>query len=561
LEGYNSSILRYGQTENENSFTIYEGRGACQCGIAVRAMDDILDSRTVADQVEVSYVQLHNDVVYDLLAPAATSRKWSILRKLEKPRAHKFEGETANFKHVKVANISAFLQLLKSVQASQNAVASYAHASVSSTCAILTITLKRRCKLDSVLESTAKDPAQSGSRQTLVQEQQRDSMLCIVDLARAEQTSTGTSNIKSLAEFHALEKCLKAKADNLCPPGGISDFVLTRLLAPSFDNSSYISLMISIGTSVFDEPETLQALQLGQHGMQVVSKRSQSLRPIREEGEILESNVNESVHHPMEPQGDLAGEVSGSSTFQHGQNIGEVDDMSKFLVELENNTGDESEKLKREMEGLRIKLEKSKKKHKSCKVQLKELQKQLQEAHEEATWYMNCLEVEKQGNKEIISQASQQMLEETVDISKENLVETKFKGVEEHVACLTLSRAIEKEEYKKSLEQVRKDLAEEMSKRKQVEELISDYATVLRQINGRQALVGSSSAKQIEELELENLKLQRMLTEKTQGIHVKEELQNIQPQGGMHHTSRSSEEIDPDNSQVTNSELDSEYIN
>jgi chromosome segregation ATPase len=314
--------------------------------------------------------------------------------------------------------------------------------------------------------------------------------------------------------------------------------------------------MISIGTSVFEEPETLQALQLGQHGMQVVSKRSQSLRPIREEGEILESNVNESVHHPMEP-----GEVSGSSTFQHGQNIGEVDDMCKFLVEPENNTGDESEKLKREMEGLRIKLEKSKKKHKSCKVQLKELQKQLQEAQEEAAWYINSLEVEKQGNKETILQASQQMLEETVDISKENLVEPKLKGVEEHVACLTLSRAIEKEEYKKSLEQVRKDLAEEISKRKQVEELISDYATVLRQINGRQALIGSSSAKQIEELELENLKLQRMLTEKTQGIHIKEELQNIQPQGGMHHTSRSSEEIDPDNSQVTNSDLDSEYIN
>jgi hypothetical protein len=523
-----------------------------------RQMDDILDSRTAADQVEVSYVQLHNDVVYDLLAPAATSRKWSLLRKLEKPRACKFEGEMANFKHVNVANISAFLQLLKSVQASQNAVASYAHASVSSICAILTITLKRRCKLDSVLESTAKDPAQSGSKQTLVQEQQRDSMLCIVDLARAEQTSTGTSNIKSLAEFHALEKCLKAKADNLCPPGGISDFVLTRLLAPSFDNSSYISLMISIGTSVFEEPETLQALQLGQHGMQVVSKRSLSLRPIREEGEILESNVKEGVHHPMEPQGDLAGEVSGSSTFQHGQN---VDDMCKFLVELENNTADESEKLKREMEGLRIKLEKSKKKLKSCKVQLKELQKQLQEAREEAAWYMNSLEVEKQGNKETILQASQQMLEETVDISKENLVETKLKGVEEHVACLTLSRAIEKEEYKKSLEQVRKDLAQEISKRKQAEELISDYATVLRQINGRQALIGSSSAKQIEELELENLKLQRMLTEKTQGIHIKEELQNIQLQAGMHHTSRSSEEIDPDNSQVTNSDLDSEYIN
>ncbi len=66
-----------------------------------------------------------------------------------------------------------------------------------------------------------------------------------------------------------------------------------------------------------------------------------------------------------------------------------------------------------------------------------------------------------------------------------------------------------------------------------MEKLISNYATVLRQISDRQAFIGSSSAKQIEELELENLKLQRMLTEKTHGIHMKEELQNIQPQGGM----------------------------
>jgi beta-phosphoglucomutase-like phosphatase (HAD superfamily) len=146
---------------------------------------------------------------------------------------------------------------------------------------------------------------------------------------------------------------------------------------------------------------------------------------------------------------------------------------------------------------------------------------------------MNSLDVEKQGNKQTILKASQQMLEETVDISKENLVEPKLKGVEEHVACFTLSRAIEKEEYKKSLEYVRKDLAEEISKNKQVEELISNYATVLRQISDKQALVGSSSAKQIEEVELENLKLQRMLTEKTHGIHMKKELQNIQPQGGM----------------------------
>jgi hypothetical protein len=75
-------------------------------------MDDILNNKTIVDQVKVSYVQLHNDVIYDLLALDATFYKWSILRKLQ-PWAHKFEGEMAKFKHVIVANISTFLQLLK----------------------------------------------------------------------------------------------------------------------------------------------------------------------------------------------------------------------------------------------------------------------------------------------------------------------------------------------------------------------------------------------------------------------------------------------------------------
>jgi hypothetical protein len=55
---------------------------------------------------------IYNCIMYDLLTPNVTSHKWSVLRKLQ-PWSHKFEGEMANFKHVIVANIFAFLQLLK----------------------------------------------------------------------------------------------------------------------------------------------------------------------------------------------------------------------------------------------------------------------------------------------------------------------------------------------------------------------------------------------------------------------------------------------------------------
>jgi hypothetical protein len=50
-----------------------------------------------------------------------------------------------------------------------------------------------------------------------------------------------------------------------------------------------------------------------------------------------------------------------------------------------------------------------------------------------------------------------------------------------------------------------------------VEDLISYYAPMLRQISGRHALIKSSFVKQSEKLELENLQLQIMLTK---GIHI-----------------------------------------
>jgi kinesin family protein 5 len=72
LEGYNGTVMAYGQTGTGKTFTL--GRlGEEDCsdrGIMVRAMEDILaDIKPGEDTVTVSYLQLYMESVQDLLAP------------------------------------------------------------------------------------------------------------------------------------------------------------------------------------------------------------------------------------------------------------------------------------------------------------------------------------------------------------------------------------------------------------------------------------------------------------------------------------------------------------
>ena len=86
LNGFNSALLTYGQTGSGKTYTIYGGEGWVEktsteiesnkpltiCGVAVRAMTDIFDSKAsmksknINMNITVQYVQIYNDEVYDL---------------------------------------------------------------------------------------------------------------------------------------------------------------------------------------------------------------------------------------------------------------------------------------------------------------------------------------------------------------------------------------------------------------------------------------------------------------------------------------------------------------
>ncbi|KAL2539789.1 Armadillo repeat-containing kinesin-like protein 3 [Abeliophyllum distichum] len=71
LDGYNGTIMAYGQTGTGKTYTLGSlGKDdASERGIMVRALEDIITNTSISDSVEISYLQLYMESVQDLLAP------------------------------------------------------------------------------------------------------------------------------------------------------------------------------------------------------------------------------------------------------------------------------------------------------------------------------------------------------------------------------------------------------------------------------------------------------------------------------------------------------------
>ena len=71
LSGYNGSIIAYGQTGTGKSYTLGNlgGEDTISCGIIPRCLQELFSALDDSYEVSVSYLQIYNEVVSDLLAP------------------------------------------------------------------------------------------------------------------------------------------------------------------------------------------------------------------------------------------------------------------------------------------------------------------------------------------------------------------------------------------------------------------------------------------------------------------------------------------------------------
>ncbi|XP_058104679.1 kinesin-like protein KIN-UB isoform X1 [Magnolia sinica] len=272
LEGYNGTVMAYGQTGTGKTFTL--GRlgeeDTAARGIMVRSMEDILaDVSPDTDSVSVSYLQLYMETIQDLLDP--TNDNISIV---EDPKTGDVSLPGATV--VGIRDQQSFLELLRIGEAHRFAANTKLNTESSRSHAILMVHVRRSVKGGELEVSLS---TENGNGSHLIKPLRppivRRSKLVVVDLAGSERIDKSGSEGHTLEEaksinlsLSALGKCINALAEN-SPHVPVRDSKLTRLLRDSFGGTARTSLVVTIGPSPRHRGETASTIMFGQRAMKV----------------------------------------------------------------------------------------------------------------------------------------------------------------------------------------------------------------------------------------------------------------------------------------------------
>ncbi|XP_050386767.1 kinesin-like protein KIN-UB [Argentina anserina] len=337
LEGYNGTVMAYGQTGTGKTFTL--GRlgeeDISDRGIMVRAMEDILaDISLETDSVSVSYLQLYMETLHDLLDPANDN-----IPIVEDPKTGDVSVPKATV--VDIRDQLSFLELLRIGEAHRIAANTKLNTESSRSHAILMVNV-RRCVMGSEdnvsIENGDSSPFTKPSRPLV-----RKSKLVIVDLAGSERIQKSGSEGHMLEEakcinlsLSALGKCINSLAENSSHVP-FRDSKLTRLLRDSFGGSARTSLIVTIGPSPRHRGETSSTILFGQRAMKV-----ENMLKIKEEFDY------KSLTRKLDLQVD---ELIAKNERQHKFYEDEVERLTveaeKRISEVERNFADALEKERR----------------------------------------------------------------------------------------------------------------------------------------------------------------------------------------------------------------------
>ncbi|XP_074317540.1 kinesin-like protein KIN-UA isoform X2 [Silene latifolia] len=278
LDGYNGTVMAYGQTGTGKTYTLGHlgEEDTAGRGIMVRAMEDILAGISLeTDSVSISYFQLYMETIQDLLDP--NNDNISIV---EDPKTGNITLPGASCADIK--NQKNFIELLKLGEAHRFAANTKMNTESSRSHAFMMVNVKRSLKeKEPVLPSENRGSSNGKLQKPPVV---RNGKLVVVDLAGSERIDKSGSDGHTLEEaksinlsLSALGKCINALAEN-SPHVPIRDSKLTRLLRDSFGGTARTSLIITIGPSPRHRAETASTIMFGQRAMKV-----QNMLKIKEE--------------------------------------------------------------------------------------------------------------------------------------------------------------------------------------------------------------------------------------------------------------------------------------
>ncbi|XP_012083555.1 kinesin-like protein KIN-UB isoform X2 [Jatropha curcas] len=269
LDGYNGTVMAYGQTGTGKTFTVgHLGDDDTSArGIIVRAMEDILaDVSLETDSVSVSYLQLYMETIQDLLDPANDN-----ITIVEDPRSGDVSLPGATL--VEIRDQQTFVELLRLGEAHRIAANTKMNTESSRSHAILMVHVRR--SVAGREDSFTSEIDSSSHLVKPVRPLVRRSKLVLVDLAGSERVHKSGSEGHMLEEaksinlsLSALGKCINALAENSAHVP-VRDSKLTRLLKDSFGGTARTSLIVTIGPSPRHRGETTSTILFGQRAMKV----------------------------------------------------------------------------------------------------------------------------------------------------------------------------------------------------------------------------------------------------------------------------------------------------
>ncbi|CAA2995254.1 kinesin KIN-UC isoform X1 [Olea europaea subsp. europaea] len=272
LDGYNGTIMAYGQTGTGKTYTLGSvGKDdASGRGIMIRALEDIITNASVSDTVEISYLQLYMEAVQDLLAPEKIN-----IPIVEDAKIGEVSVPGAAI--IKITNLDHFLQLLQIGETNRHAANTKMNTESSRSHAILMVYIRRSAHEKEEIDVSYQGNDSTTNRHGHHLPTIRKSKLLIVDLAGSERINKSGSEGHLLEEakcinlsLTSLGKCINALAEH-SPHIPTRDSKLTRLLRDSFGGSARTSLIVTIGPSSRHYAETTSTIMFGQRAMKVVN--------------------------------------------------------------------------------------------------------------------------------------------------------------------------------------------------------------------------------------------------------------------------------------------------
>ena len=267
LAGYNCTVFAYGQTGTGKTYTMEGERSDYECswqddpkaGIVPRALDQLfetLSESTSQSQVAVSYMELYNEKLYDLLNPTDDLASLSI-----------YEDKGGKVKIGRLAQITVtkkdeIFEILQKGSAKRQKAATKLNACSSRSHTIFTVTIR----------SSDPEALLAG------EEVYRIGKLNLVDLAGSENIGRSGAVEKRAAEAGNINKSLLTlgrvitslvERQNHIP---YRESKLTRLLQDSLGGGTKTSIIATISPNILDVEDTLSTLDYAQRAKKIQNK-------------------------------------------------------------------------------------------------------------------------------------------------------------------------------------------------------------------------------------------------------------------------------------------------